>query len=261
MEDVIKSALGIKTEGYTHQLNFYYPREGGIQAMIDSLSTDSGKIKLSFPVKSIKKENGKFIVSGGEHKEEFDKLISTIPLRELIPALPDVPEDISEAAENLAFNSVIVVLVGVKCRSLSDNFAVYFPQEYLPFHRVCFLEYLGENYKAGTNLGLIAEITANQGDGFWQKSDEEIAAEVVKGLEKENFIAAEDVSTIDVRRITYAYVIYDLDYSTKTQKLTRFVEDLGINLCGRFAENKYLNMDQCFERAKKLAELFNRSEL
>jgi protoporphyrinogen oxidase len=37
IEDIIKSSLGIQTEGYTHQLHFYYPKVGGIQALIKSL--------------------------------------------------------------------------------------------------------------------------------------------------------------------------------------------------------------------------------
>ena len=36
MEDVLKSAIGIPTEGYLHQLHFYYPIEGGFEAMVET---------------------------------------------------------------------------------------------------------------------------------------------------------------------------------------------------------------------------------
>ncbi len=39
LEDVIKSAIGIETEGYTHQLSFYYNERGGIQALIRAHET------------------------------------------------------------------------------------------------------------------------------------------------------------------------------------------------------------------------------
>jgi len=39
IEDIIKSALGIPTEGYTHQLYFYYPKYGGIQSLIKSIES------------------------------------------------------------------------------------------------------------------------------------------------------------------------------------------------------------------------------
>ena len=34
VEDIIKSAIGIETEGYTHQSVFNYPIHGGIEAMV-----------------------------------------------------------------------------------------------------------------------------------------------------------------------------------------------------------------------------------
>ncbi|MDD4126252.1 MAG: NAD(P)-binding protein, partial [Methanomicrobium sp.] len=37
VEDIIKSAIGIETEGYTHQSVFTYPIKGGIEALADSI--------------------------------------------------------------------------------------------------------------------------------------------------------------------------------------------------------------------------------
>lgn len=39
MEDIIRSALGIETEGYLAQLFFYYPIYGGIQSLIRSIES------------------------------------------------------------------------------------------------------------------------------------------------------------------------------------------------------------------------------
>jgi hypothetical protein len=41
LDDVLKSALGIPTEGYTHQLRFYYPRRGGSRPAASSGPTRS----------------------------------------------------------------------------------------------------------------------------------------------------------------------------------------------------------------------------
>ncbi len=37
LEDLLRSALGFETEGYMHQLHFYYPKTGGIEALITGL--------------------------------------------------------------------------------------------------------------------------------------------------------------------------------------------------------------------------------
>ena len=49
--DIIKSANGIKTEGYRHQLYFDYPKKGGIQSLFDAFYNKLNKKK----VKIIKK--------------------------------------------------------------------------------------------------------------------------------------------------------------------------------------------------------------
>ena len=51
-EDVIKSASGIETEGYTHQLFFHYPKQGGFQQLVDAYALrGKAKVKIVNPVK------------------------------------------------------------------------------------------------------------------------------------------------------------------------------------------------------------------
>ena len=55
VEDIIKSAFGIPTEGYTHQLYFYYPKVGGIQSLIRAFEEHiKDRIVTNFEVKSIR---------------------------------------------------------------------------------------------------------------------------------------------------------------------------------------------------------------
>ncbi|TAJ20637.1 MAG: FAD-dependent oxidoreductase, partial [Planctomycetota bacterium] len=42
IDDVLKSSIGIRTEGYTHQSIFYYPLEGGFQAITDGFARRTG---------------------------------------------------------------------------------------------------------------------------------------------------------------------------------------------------------------------------
>ena len=87
VEDVIKSSLGIETEGYTHQLYFYYPRDGGIQALIRSLEVKiEDRIIRNFKVKKIDKKCGKWRISDGKDERVYDNIISTIPVAELVAA-------------------------------------------------------------------------------------------------------------------------------------------------------------------------------
>ena len=42
LEDVLRSAIGVKTEGYTHQSVFWFPRNGGFEAMVKG-TVDGGR--------------------------------------------------------------------------------------------------------------------------------------------------------------------------------------------------------------------------
>jgi protoporphyrinogen oxidase len=91
--DIVKSSLGIETEGYTHQLYFYYPKRRGIQALIESLEKRAIGNKISgFKVKKVQKEGKSWVVSDGKEKRVYDKVISTMPIQALIKAM-DAPKE------------------------------------------------------------------------------------------------------------------------------------------------------------------------
>src|SRR4030067_402193 len=48
LEDIVKSSIGIPTEGYTHQLHFLYPREGGGEALVRGLLPRVARGRASF---------------------------------------------------------------------------------------------------------------------------------------------------------------------------------------------------------------------
>lgn len=259
MEDVLKSAIGIETEGYTHQLYFYYPIHGGIQGLIESIRNNVSHVTTHFEVKKIYQYNGEWIVSNGVDKKIFGKLISTIPIFDLLNALENVPQNIRDAAAKLQYNSLIIVMVGVNVDKLSDKTAVYVPDTNHLFHRICFNKYFSDKLVPDGKSSIMAEITANIGDDIWSMSDRDITESVITSLDKEGFIKREDVCETDVRRTQYAYVIPDREYSKNLQIIRSYLDTLGIELCGRFSEYKYLNMDACIRSAMNMAEKVNKS--
>jgi protoporphyrinogen oxidase len=144
-------------------------------------------------------------------------------------------------------------MVGFRAEKPSDKFAVYFPQPDLKFHRVCFYDFFGESCVPPGMSSAVAEITANEGDGTYEMTDEELVAHVIEGLAKEKFMRRDDVCTTDVARRKYAYVVNDLNYSRNLKVVRDFANGIGITLCGRFSEWEYLNMDACIRSAMETA--------
>ncbi len=258
MEDVIRSSLGIETEGYKHQLYFYYPREGGIQSLIGSIeSRVNGKVTTNFDVSSIRKEDGTWVVSDGNQERVFDKIVSTIPLFELVSALKDVPEEVGDAVSALKYNSLITVMIGVDAPKLNDISWLYIPDRDVKAHRVSFPSNYSPCVAPDGKSSVLAEITCTEGDEIWRKSDENIAREVILELDALKILDKDAVCYSSVRRSKYAYVIYDLNYPSNIETANRYFNEIGVDLCGRFSQFRYLNMDACIRNAMAKAHELN----
>lgn len=263
VEDVIKSSLGIDTEGYTHQLYFYYPKIGGIQSIIKALEKRNlSTIIPNFEVKSIEKTSSdKWIVSNENEVLEFDRLISTIPLQELLKVLNGVPRNVVNAVNDLKYNSIITVMIGVDVPKLNNISWLYIPnKEDGIFNRVSFPSNYSDEVVPAGKSSILAEITCFETDAVWNMADSEIMDQVVKQLDTLSIIDKNTVCFGEVRHLKYAYVVYDLNYSTNMGIITEYFKELGIELVGRFSEFKYLNMDACVRSAMATAEKLNRSE-
>jgi protoporphyrinogen oxidase len=252
-EDIMKSSAGIETEGYTHQLHFFYPREGGIESLINSIVKEVEKnITRNFEVRKIRKRGKRWIVSGKEELA-YDKIISTIPIHCLVNSL-DVPKKVIGAAEKLKYNSLITVMLGVKKLKINDLSWLYIPDKDVITHRVSFPSgYSPANAPKGCS-SILAEITCNFGDSVWNASEKEIINRVVNDLHRLKIIEVGDVCFSKAMKMKYAYVINDIDYRKNNEIVENYMKTLGIGLAGRFSEFKYLNMDNCIRSAMDFVE-------
>jgi len=182
VEDIIKSSLGIPTEGYTHQLYFYYPKVGGIQRLADALGNSIRKsIVTNFKIEKIKKEGDKWKVYSGKRVMEFDEVISTIPLPELLNAL-DSPEDVMKAADKLYYNSLITVGIAVEKEKLNEFSWLYIPDKKVLTHRVSFPSNYSPYVVPKGYSSILAEITYREGDHISRMNFRDIGDETLEEL-------------------------------------------------------------------------------
>lgn len=254
LEDVVKSSLGIDTEGYLHQLEFFYPLEGGIQCLTDSLAQKCTAIEPNFEVQQISRVSDGFQVSGNGRLYDFERLVSTIPLPELTRALDETPGDISDIAGNLRFNSLVTVMLGIDHPEINDLSWLYFPREEDGmFYRASFPSNYSPEVSPPGKSSVMAEITCSEGDETWRMADSELVESVESSLRKNGILAKDNVQFSRVSRTKYAYIVYDLDHQPKVSKVRKYLSELGIELCGRFGQFEYLNMDACVRSARELA--------
>ena len=251
VEDVIKSAIGIETEGYTHQSVFTYPRKGGIEALVRSIASPiENSIHTGFDVTSIRKEGKKYLISDGDNIIIADRCISTIPLQRLLESLENVPEVVRKSCNELKYNSIACVFIGVRGK-LQDISWMYVPDKDLGlFNRISFPSNYSPDVAPAGHSTILAEITYHDGDDVSGMPDQKIIDHVIKALKNMNIVKdREDIVYTALERQTYAYVIYDLEYQKNIAIVKDFCAKLGIGLVGRFSEFEYLNMDACIRNA------------
>ncbi len=255
MEDVLKSAVGIETEGYLHQLYFYYPKVGGYQSIVKAFAAQvAGKVHNDETITRVSKTPDGWDVETKSGVRTYQTLVSTLPIHDLLEIWDGAPKEAHEVAKKLRYNCLINVLLGAKERKPLPYTAVYLPQPEIIFHRVSFPKQFNENNVPAGHLGFMAEITSNEGDGIWELSDDAVLEKVVQGLEQIDFVEREDIDYRKVVRFKYGYPVYDLDYFENAKRLRSIVEAEGIRLLGRFAQFEYINSDVCVERALALAK-------
>ena len=258
IEDVLKSAIGIETEGYTHQLYFYYPKKGGFQTVIKTFEEKLTNISTNEEVKSVYQENNKWKVETNKSLHEYTTLASTVPIFDLVNMLKiEIPIEVKNAIKNLRYNSMAVVLVGLNKVKHRDLTAVYVPDKKSPAHRYCFSAGFSDELSPPNCSSIFAEITFNSNTPREKIESKEIIDKTVSWLINEGFIEKADVCDTDIKYIKYAYPVYDLSYTSNMKTIYKFFDKVGINLLGRFAQFIYINSDVCIANAKKLAEKLN----
>lgn len=246
VEDVIRSAIGISTEGYTHQSVFSYPLDGGIEALVRAIAQPiNDRIRTGFRVSTVRKKGGIFEISNGSDVVAADQCISTLPVQHLVAALEGVPASVKEACDSLRYNALVCVNIGIR-GTVPDISWLYIPEIALGMtNRISF----PSNYSTHTAPygcgSVLAEITHQPGDEISRMDDAALIDQVVTTLEAMHILKRNQIIYTSVERQPYAYVVYDLDYQKNIAVVRDYCTSAGIPLIGRFSQFEYLNMDGC----------------
>lgn len=255
LEDVIKASLGVPTEGYTHQLHFLYPREGGVESLIRGVLPKVPRVRTDFPVSAIRRKGDAWLVSDGHEEREYDELVATIPIPELVKALVDVPKEVRAAGEALSHRSLVTVMVGVNRPKLNEFSWVYFPTpEDGWFNRISFPSNFSDRVSPEGTSSAVAEITCDAGDAVWSSKDEALVEHVASKADALGVFRRGDVCFSRVARTRYAYVVFDRDHRRNLDLVQAYMDRIGLRLLGRFGQFDYINTDQVILRAFALAE-------
>ncbi|MDF1800415.1 MAG: FAD-dependent oxidoreductase, partial [Planctomycetota bacterium] len=248
IEDVLRASIGIRTEGYTHQSIFYYPEHGGFQGITDGLFRSlESRVRLSTPVTDLRKVGETWKVNG----EEFDQVISTVPLNYLPDILEGCEDGAADAMRGLSNNQISCLLLALDRPEHPNLSWVYLPHhDQGPANRITYMSNYSPNNAPEGKTSFLCEVTSPGGGAY---PGAEMTDEVIAGMERAGLLRKDEVLFSDRTDTRWAYIVYDHSFEGRKRRSLEYAASIDLHLLGRFGRYEYHNSDQCVIAATELA--------
>lgn len=184
--------------------------------------------------------------ANGKSFEGFDYVLSSAPIREIIPNItPSLNTEVIEAARNLNYRDfLVVILICQDDDAFNDNW-IYIHEPNVKVGRI-------QNFKSWSPFMVPNSTTACygleyfcfEGDGLWNSKDEELIDLASKEMIQIGLASKSAIIDGYVVRQQKAYPVYDHDYRNHINVIRAALNQFsGIYLIGRNGMHKYNNQD------------------
>ena len=272
IKDVIKKSLNKKDPQNVETSlieSFIYPKFGPGQlweTVADDIKSKGGKICLEHHVTGIHitDYNVDYVEieakDGTRYTESCDNLISSMPIKELVPALQgiDVPKEIMQIATSLEYRDFITVGILVNKLSIENKTKIKTYKNRVPDTWIYIQErnvklgrlqvfnnwspYLVKDFENTIWIGL--EYFASEGDALWNMSKGDFISMAIDELVEIGIIGSKkDVLDSTQEKVKKAYPSYIGSYF-QLNKVVGFLNSINNLYCvGRNGQHRYNNMD------------------
>jgi protoporphyrinogen oxidase len=190
-----------------------------------------------------------------QHVAQYDALVSSVPLPDLIGMIQGVPSDVLDASRRLACSTCVLVNVGVDREDLSEAHMTYFYDDDICFTRISFPHMLSANNVPPGAGSVQAEVYFSQKYRPFTGSPEDWIEPVINDLRRCGILRDSDaILCRGARLLRYANVIFDLDRTAALETVHGYLDDLGIAYCGRHGDWGYMWTDESFKSGERAAE-------
>lgn len=249
---VLRGAIWSKQTNIGTNVDFRYPVSGvGYGVIATAMKEKAAKINYQHRASTVLTEKKKVLFDNGK-EADYDTLISTLPLPELIRICPDAPDYVREAVARLRTNSIMVVNLGINRANISDKHWVHFPEKEVSFFRLSYPHNFAENV-APTGMSSISAEVAYSRDNPPDK--DQLVERVIKDLIKVKALDADAPITLTMTKdIPYAYCIYDKPRKASLQTVHGWLASVDILPTGRYGLWTYFWSDEAILSGKRTAE-------
>lgn len=245
LEEVLRGAIGERVAGAHYVDTFRYPSSGGFMSYLEPFARRF-QLRLDHTLSGLDPQARVLRFANGK-SEAYGRLISSVPLPELIPLIDGVPEDVRKAAGTLAFTTAVLINLGIDRDDLSDAAITYFYDADVIFARVN-LPYQFSPNNAPPGCGTIqAEVYFSEKYKPFSGRPSDLIQPVIEDLRRCGFIRQDDrILLRDAAINRFANVIFDQDRAPALRAVHGFLDEIGVHYCGRYGNWDHAWTDEAF---------------
>lgn len=248
LPEVLRGAFAEQQENFYYTKFMNYPKKGGFRSIMNEcrkgldIRLNKKAVRIDTAAKQVEFDDGTV--------ENYDNLISSLPLPEIIKMISDVPENVQNAAKQLRWTCGYQVSLGFNRPDVAKYLWFYIYDEDVPPARV-----YSPNLKSPDNApdgcsSLQAEIFFANGVKVVNKNI--ILQKTVEKLKEICQFNDSDVVVKDIRFEPYANIIFTPEIYESRKVVREWLQAQGIKTIGRFGEWDYLWSHQAFESGMKV---------
>lgn len=248
LPEVLRGAFAEQQENFYYTKFMNYPKKGGFRSIMNEcrkgldIRLNKKAVRIDTAAKQVEFDDGTV--------ENYDNLISSLPLPEIIKMISDVPENVQNAAKQLRWTCGYQVSLGFNRPDVAKYLWFYIYDEDVPPARV-----YSPNLKSPDNApegcsSLQAEIFFANGAKVVDKNI--ILQKTVEKLKEICQFNDSDVVVKDIRFEPYANIIFTPEIYESRKVVREWLQARGIKTIGRFGEWDYLWSHQAFESGMKV---------
>jgi protoporphyrinogen oxidase len=252
LNQVIEGTIQENKKPLGYNAHFWYPKKGGISQVSSALSQGIKNIFYNSRIVQINPLKKQISIAGGNNKERYDYLISTLPLPEMPHLIKDLAAETQAPFKKLKWNSIFNLNIGIKADDESGRHWIYFPEKELSFFRIGFYNNFSSHLAPPGHTSLYIEVSYSPGQPI-NKAD--IICRIEADLKHTGILpSTEKICCRDANDIKYGYPIYDMHYNDAREKIIKYLLRKDIFGAGRYGSWRYFSMEDAILDGKEAAE-------
>lgn len=261
--EAIKNAL-FQGKGNRHATlveQFAYP-VGGTGSVYESMQAAvenaGGKVWLNTGVEKVVTSNGsaRFIHLESGDVFEYDHIISSMPISQLVERLPKVPENVLELVSTLKFRNTILVYLKVDRTDLFSDQWLYIHDPSVEVGRVTnFRNWVPAIFGNSASSILCLEYWCYFEEKIWKMENRDLVSMAVREIIQTGLVPAGEEMTGEVVRLPRCYPVYFKGYRQVLEPIETYLSTIsGLHVIGRYGAYKYNNQDHSILMGMRVAE-------